>query len=406
MVSHFGWVDFAGENQKKMLDVVKLFRERETRDELGIGTIRDAFSNFFFPGTSTIQTRAKYMLFIPWIYKELERKKLTYPEVVDRARQEEIKLIYALLKSDDHDGIIGQDSKDTLKRLPSSIYWAGLYSWGILLFPGSQDQYFRSLRLFYEKQNLSSDEGSNGLLQNWDPGLPEPPDNLMDYAELGLLVEEAEYLEERITCNHHGSLLYYLINNRVHNNAGYFWDLPVIASLPEELQYNIIHGRNFSETIYGAAQLYNFLLARSRGDLDLIDKYHSKLAGWSEYIKNHQRDLYNWYNNLPDFWLSPPLRQARIPYSTKAFVERWYNIVFRGNFLDNFDNHREAELLISDRELRLKGKRARLHNPRALEMWQGAAGDFQQDYRWSTVRKIIYDIVIPLIEEENKIAYS
>ena len=71
MVSHFAWVDFAGENQQKMLDVVKLFQEKDTRDELGIGTIRDSFSDYFFPGTSTIQTRARYMLFVPWIYKGL-----------------------------------------------------------------------------------------------------------------------------------------------------------------------------------------------------------------------------------------------------------------------------------------------------------------------------------------------
>ncbi|HLV08618.1 MAG TPA: DUF6361 family protein [Halanaerobiales bacterium] len=81
MASHFGWVDFADENQKKMLDVVKMLRERNTRDELGIGTIRDAFSNFFFPGTSTIQTRARYMLFLPWIYRKLEKKEISYPEM-------------------------------------------------------------------------------------------------------------------------------------------------------------------------------------------------------------------------------------------------------------------------------------------------------------------------------------
>jgi len=57
------------------MDVVKLFRERDTVDELGVGTARDAFSNYFFPGTSTIQTRAKYMLFIPWVYKKLENNK-------------------------------------------------------------------------------------------------------------------------------------------------------------------------------------------------------------------------------------------------------------------------------------------------------------------------------------------
>ena len=35
-------------------------------DELGIGLIRDGFSDLFFPGTSTIQTRAKYFFIVPY----------------------------------------------------------------------------------------------------------------------------------------------------------------------------------------------------------------------------------------------------------------------------------------------------------------------------------------------------
>ena len=76
MNSAFGWVDFAEDDRRRMLNVVHLFGERETRDELGIGTIRDAFADYFSPGTSTIQTRVKYMLFVPWMYLELERKKV------------------------------------------------------------------------------------------------------------------------------------------------------------------------------------------------------------------------------------------------------------------------------------------------------------------------------------------
>lgn len=58
MASHFAWVDFSEEDRQRVLDVVRLFREQDTRDEIGIGIIRDAFADFFFPGTSTIQTRA------------------------------------------------------------------------------------------------------------------------------------------------------------------------------------------------------------------------------------------------------------------------------------------------------------------------------------------------------------
>ncbi len=78
MPSTFAWVDFAEEDQQKMLDVVHMFQEKDTRDELGIGIIRDAFADYFFPGTSTIQTRARYMLFVPWIYLDLNTGNLHF----------------------------------------------------------------------------------------------------------------------------------------------------------------------------------------------------------------------------------------------------------------------------------------------------------------------------------------
>ena len=63
--STFTWLDYSEQDRRKMLDVVSLFGESDTRDELGIGVVRDAFANLFFPGTSTLQTRARYFLFVP-----------------------------------------------------------------------------------------------------------------------------------------------------------------------------------------------------------------------------------------------------------------------------------------------------------------------------------------------------
>ena len=45
-------------------------------DELGIGIIRDAFANYFFPGTSTIQTRAKYFLIVPYVLRDVYKRQL------------------------------------------------------------------------------------------------------------------------------------------------------------------------------------------------------------------------------------------------------------------------------------------------------------------------------------------
>ena len=50
-MSSFTWLDYSERDRRKMLEVVDLFKERETRDELGLGAVRDSFADQFFPGT-------------------------------------------------------------------------------------------------------------------------------------------------------------------------------------------------------------------------------------------------------------------------------------------------------------------------------------------------------------------
>ena len=54
-----GWIDFSEKDRKRALEVIQNLTEQGAVDEIGIGVVRDAFSDYFFPGTSTVQTRAK-----------------------------------------------------------------------------------------------------------------------------------------------------------------------------------------------------------------------------------------------------------------------------------------------------------------------------------------------------------
>jgi hypothetical protein len=51
--------------RERMNRILALFRERDTLGELGISVIHDLLEDELFPGTSTIQTRLRYMLFLP-----------------------------------------------------------------------------------------------------------------------------------------------------------------------------------------------------------------------------------------------------------------------------------------------------------------------------------------------------
>ena len=112
MASTFAWLDYSEHERRKMLDVIELFGERTTRDELGIGGVRDAFADMLFPGTSTIQTAAKYFLFVPWIYLSLEEKRIPSSKIAERARKLEILLAQELESSGETEGVIGRFAKE------------------------------------------------------------------------------------------------------------------------------------------------------------------------------------------------------------------------------------------------------------------------------------------------------
>jgi hypothetical protein len=400
MPSTFGWVDFAEQDRQRMADVIHLFREQDTRDELGLGSVRDAFANLLFPGTSTVQTRAKYMLFVPWIYLRHEKRQTPSKDIASKARSDELDLIEALLDSGDTEGVIGKDARRKLQRLPSSIYWSGLGTWGIRLFNGSRAQYHRYLDVFYRRRKQQyrqlKYEGEHAVIrtaENWDPGRPDPPDGFPRRATLTLTKEEAEYLHDRIVTNCGQSLLAFLVDRAAPTEVPFVWMHPELAQFPQRLRLQVEHARKFSEVMHGAALLYNLMLGEKSGREDEVTKYRDKLVEWSENIRSRKAALTRW--DRRDFWETVVSEGARIPLRTRRFVDRWINLVLESEDVAALSTDEMARSLIYDREVALKQNRARLQNQRALELWSGAAGAGQLDYRWSAVvNRIVNDILL------------
>src|SRR5262249_27419508 len=133
-MSFIGWLDYSDAEQRQVRELLAMFADRGTVDDLGIGTIRDAISNRLFPGTSVVQTRARYFLFIPWVFQRAESR--NRDQLVARAEIMERRLIEALLESKDQVGLIGRQAGKDVQTLPSAIYWTGLAEYGIFLQPG------------------------------------------------------------------------------------------------------------------------------------------------------------------------------------------------------------------------------------------------------------------------------
>ena len=394
--SFFSWLDYSEHEKRKMLDLVDLFREPDTRDELGIGTVRDAFADLLFPGTSTIQRRARYFLFVPWIYLDLERRKVSASNIAETARKKEIALIDVLAESDDSEGTIGILARKALKRLPSNVYWQGLGVWGIRLFPGSQDQYHRSLDGFYasgaqrDKQSIE-EQGDERISRNWHAGIPPPPNDFPKRASFKLTRIEAVYLRERIMTRAPETLLAFLADRGlIAKRVDFPWQHHQFAEFTDRILEQLEHARNFSDVIYGAALLYNLMLAEQTGSDELLSYYQGEFRFWVDNIRERDQPLSKW--NRIRFWQVVTSGGAIIPMLTRMFVDNWLNLVLTGDIVNLIENSK-ARGLIRGRETQLKRGLARLENRRALELWSGAAGAERLNYRWPVAQTIVADIL-------------
>jgi hypothetical protein len=399
-MSSFSWLDYAEADRRAAMDVIDLFREQETVDELGIGSVRDTFSDLLFPSTSAIQTRARYFLIIPWIYQRLEKSKVESALVADRARSAELALIDALLESEDAEqgGIIGARAKRSLKRLPSMVYWQGLGRLGIRRFPGGRDQYHRSLDAYYARTSgtITNDDGEvieYGKTRNWDNRMPSAPAGFPRTCSLSLTSDEAKYLRDRIRYASPTSLFAVILDGPAPaDDAAFPWDHARALQMPSVTDRHLRHARNFSESMHGAALLYNLILSDKLGYRELIETDRQALSAWVELIREALPRLLDW--DVADFWQLVLSVNGRIPIPTRAFIDTWLGFV-RGPHVESVAEYPAARDWISDRERLLKRGLARVNGGRPLELFHetGAAGTRQLDYRWkATARRMTLDI--------------
>lgn len=396
-MSSLSWLDYSEEDKRRMLDVIDLFREKETRDELGIGAIRDAIADILFPGTSTIQRRAKYFLFVATMYADLERRRIPSAEIAQAARKEELTLINALASSEDPEGTIGILARSNLKRLPSNIYWRGLQQWGILLYPHSQDHYHRSLDHFYIRSSKAqrNDDGEpldERIARNWHAGLPQRPGGFPRKAKFTLTSHEAKYLRERVLRSVPNTLLAELLGRgNLWTRTDFAWQHPDLSSFPNHIQEQLKHAHNFSEVMQGAALLYNLMLAELAQHRERTEEYQTKLDRWLLSLRGRVSVIEQW--DLSQFWRLLDAVGARISPQTRGFVEAWIAVTLSSLQSGRTVLDKRGRPLIHAREKVLKRSLSRLENPRALELWNGAAGVGQLDYRWSVAQTTIFDIL-------------
>ena len=401
-MSSLGWLDHDAAASERVGTLLRSLEEPGTLDELGLGTIRDAFSTMLSPGTSTIQTRLRYFIFLPWIFGRLEAQQVPPDEFSRRLREDEARLIDCLRHLGPRQGVLGYTSGRDLKRMPSEAYWGGLGSWGLRRLNMSIVEYGQRAaaigRLRPERDDDSN--ATRRLVPMWAP-LPHPPnDFLKGEITFELRTDEAQVLVDYIRWCHPGTLLAVLCGRpAAAEAANYPWELPT-DGLPDDLVELLRHGRCFSELTLGPQLVYNVLLARKAREEfgwethELEEQQLRHLEIWGRLVDDRHDELHSWVEDLPEFW--HVVADHGVSGRTQEFVT---SVVRRAvanpvDFANDIAVHRH----IRDRELQLKSKRARLTHRSALENWSGAPAGGQLNYRWPITKSYLADIAKALKE--------
>jgi len=393
MPSSLTWLDHDAAARERSHRLLEMFKETGTVDEMGIGAVRDSIADQLFPGTSVIQTRLRYALMVPWLFIDLEKRLESAAKFPSVARARELELGRTLAKVETP-GVFGRSAGDSLKRLASSVYWAGLGSWGIRVFRGTQQQYFRQIESIYAARARRNRQDDGDWLDphrgmTWHPALVKlMPEGFPEGASLELTRDEALFIREQWKKTHPDSLLTWLSfdeqSEKVQADAP--WLHARQADFPTGMQSLVEHGRLFSTLMHGASLVYNLHLSEVDVRAERVEEYRARLAEWSS--KFPASGLIQW--DLDSLWLQVTGKGHSVTLPTRRFVVSWLGILRSANG-DVVDSS-EARVLIERREQDMKRDRSRFTNPAARKIWGGASGLTELSYRWDITSTFLADL--------------
>lgn len=402
-----GFLSFNQEALNRANKVMKLLQGQGAIDELGLGRIRDAFSNTMFPGMSVLQTHAKYFLLMPALYSFLEKTRIAdVREARTIVRDQEIRMTYRLIdgSAKDATGIIGADmlrrGEGYVKYDPTYVYQAGMEIYGLIPRCGNIYATLAERSAIYQnspkkhKGNDETGDDSDDLPGNrqiykvcgedYDFSHREPLD-------IKLTRREAEFLKNQIIQNTQGSLLSYLLDSGLYETATnyLFEDLGYILQdkLPKELYRMYELALRFSRFAFLLRIRYAMLYDIAVGAAEAAGE---ELAKFDKIISVHREDFSPEAIGEIILFVSSRVTEE----SCKTFIQKSAKLISERNFS-------ELDCQIALREKTIKGmKRSKLINAKEFELGKPFESPTMMAYRWNTiVRTVLSEIKEGLKDE-------
>ena len=200
----FGWT-YLSRDALRRVEAHFAADSEGVRDEVGFLLLHQRYADRFFPGTSVLHTRLRYVLFVPWIYQDV----WAHPPRKDAAEalaEAETRLVGRLKKANEAGVIGGLRYPAPSSQPPSAVYWTAMATWGVLgpgrpgVAPPSRRQVNQLLR---QGRRASLDDDGQLLDDVSLPfiGVPDPPSdwNEGSAVNFSLRPKERTYLRDRLT---------------------------------------------------------------------------------------------------------------------------------------------------------------------------------------------------------------
>jgi hypothetical protein len=401
-MEQLGWIHFSPTFRDRVNTILDMMDEEGMVDELGVGAFRDAFADLFFPGISTIQTRAKYFFIIPYLIKDYCN--LSQKQQSDLGRylyDEEHELMWRLASKynnnprDSH-GVIGitKTRGKRIARRPTSIYWNGLKTLGFIKTNLSLSEYIirlneslgQKLTRAISAKNEPGDDMDIELSDGHGIKVSTYMRNWKDNIDLPLEYDEADLFQKQITKNVEESLLGQLIVNETlrkyfFRNKGFeeFTRAAIHEPVAKELKANIILAHDLNEVVKGLHWVY----------CNEINKLHYNDDRYYEIFKQWKSELYGKLIDANSLSGNAVITIApRAGYYSKTFIQKVLEMVQQ----KALDYNRLSQLVINQ-EKNIKGVKSRFR--------QGAEKDFRKgeakslsflNYRFANTKTIMKDI--------------
>ena len=402
-MSELGWVDFSSTQREQVSKILAMLKEPGTLDELGIGQIRDAFADLLFPGFSTIQTRAKYLITVPRIFRDYhllsasEKKRIKLQKYLADSEDEVAKRLVEKHGSSE-EGIIGSTmiDKGGVAKRPSSVYWNAFRQFGIIKDSTS----LREFCLEYEKDN----DGNHYATEHEDGADDEGHYRLKDKVEIPSLEEDwLENVEINLTKKEADFLYLYMMqsSNIANSIPAQVFKHNLLDQVLEEkyksleiltflfkntnaisstCRNTVILANEFSLAMEGPHIRYNIIIAK-RNKHNTVDKYEKEYDKWFEEVE--RKNLF--YKECSEVWLSAAAKNHPKSFKSKtiSFIKEWNSLIQKNA------SKIELDELVETRAKQNKGNRSLLYKKITKEDWIGIR---RLDYRWSSAIKILQDI--------------